>query len=239
MIVDSLESGSLMIPFKQAFKHASASRAATQTLMVTVRTADGTRGFGEGCPRDYVTAETLATAARFIREHRADWLATLQEMTDVAEWSIRHRREIDANPAAWTAVELALLDLCGRVHGRPAEALLGLEPLAGQFRYTAVLGDMGLGEFEAQLARYRLLEFREFKIKLTGDRGRDRARVKALVCAGVPPGAVRADANNLWPDADTAIRDLAALDFPFLAVEEPLRVGDYAGMSRLAQALHT
>ncbi len=239
MIVASLESGALVIPFKLAFNHASASRAATQTLMVVARSEDGVNGFGEGCPREYVTAETLASTTRFISAHRSDWLAGLHDVHDLVEWNNRHRVEIDARPAAWTAVELALLDLCGRVEGRPAEALLGLAPVAGSFRYTAVLGDMSLGHFEAQLAQYLRMAFCEFKIKLTGDRARDRARVQALMRAGVAPDAVRADANNLWHDADTAIGDLAALDYPFFAVEEPLQAGDFSGMRRLARALDT
>lgn len=239
MMVASLESGALLIPFKLAFNHASASRAATQTLMVVARSKDGINGFGEGCPREYVTAETLATTTRFIAAHRADWLAGLYDVQGLADWGNRHRVEIDAHPAAWTAVELALLDLCGRVQGRPAEALLGLAPLTGSFRYTAVLGDMSLDQFEAQLARYLGMEFREFKIKLSGDRARDRSRVQALRRAGVAPDAVRADANNLWNDADTAIRDLAALDYPFFAVEEPVRAGDFSAMRRLALALDT
>jgi L-alanine-DL-glutamate epimerase-like enolase superfamily enzyme len=239
MIVESLESGALVIPFKLAFNHASASRAATQTLMVVARSDDGVNGFGEGCPREYVTAETLATTTRFIASHRSDWLAGLHDVHDLVDWSNSNRVEIDARPAAWTAVELALLDLCGRVEGRPAEALLGVAPLAGSFRYTAVLGDMSLSHFEAQLTQYLRMEFCEFKIKLTGDRARDRARVQALTRAGVRPDSVRADANNLWKDDDTAIRDLAALDYPFFAVEEPLRTGDYSGMRRLALALDT
>ena len=182
----------------------------------------------------------LASTSRRKRSaHRADWLAGLHDVQDLADWGNCHRVEIDAHPAAWTAVELALLDLCGRVEGRPAEALLGLAPLTGSFRYTAVLGDMSLDQFEAQLARYLGMEFREFKIKLSGDRARDRSRVQALRRAGVAPDAVRADANNLWNDADTAIRDLAALDYPFFAVEEPVRAGDFSAMRRLALALDT
>jgi L-Ala-D/L-Glu epimerase len=239
MNLASLESGTLAIPFKLAFNHASASRAATQTVMVVARTEDGLSGFGEGCPREYVTSENLATTTRFMAAHRSAWQREVHDVHDLMDWHCRHRVEIDAHPAAWTAVELALLDLCGRVEGRPAEALLGLPPLAGRFRYTAVLGDMSLGRFETQLAEYLRMEFCDFKLKLTGDRVRDRARVQALMRAGVAPEAVRADANNLWHDADTAIQDLAALDYPFFAVEEPLRSGDFSGMRRLARALDT
>ena len=89
------------------------------------------------------------------------------------------------------------------------------------------------------MAHYVKAGFSDFKIKLSGDRTRDLAKVNALAALGLAPQAVRADANNLWADAAAAIGDLKALGFPFSAVEEPLRAGDYAGMRQIASALDT
>ncbi|HEX7812147.1 MAG TPA: enolase C-terminal domain-like protein, partial [Burkholderiales bacterium] len=102
------------------------------------------------------------------------------------------------------------------------------------FRYTAVLGDSAAKRFEAELARYRQAGFRDFKIKLSGNPGRDLDKVALLKAAGIAPEAVRADANNLWTDDEDAIRFLSSLDYPFKALEEPLRAGDHAGMNRIA-----
>ncbi len=55
-----------------------------------------------------------------------------------------------------------------------------------------------------------------------------------LKAAAVAPQAVRADANNLWSEADDAIRFLASLEYGFGALEEPLKAGDHAGMDRIA-----
>jgi L-alanine-DL-glutamate epimerase-like enolase superfamily enzyme len=74
---------------------------------------------------------------------------------------------------------------------------------------------------------------------LTGDAARDLTKVQTLKAAGIAPTAVRADANNLWREPSQAIRALTALDFPFVAVEEPLAAGDYRGMQRIAAALGT
>jgi L-alanine-DL-glutamate epimerase-like enolase superfamily enzyme len=239
MILESIEASELAIPFKVAFKHASAERTTTQALWVEARAQDDATGFGEGCPREYVTAESLRSASAFISAHLRDWLGSIRDLGTLADWTARNRGEIDANPAAWTAVELALLDLIGKVEGKPVESLLGLQQIAGSFRYTAVLGDAAPRQFDAQLAHYLKAGFRDFKVKLSGARARDLAKVRALAAAGVPAQAVRADANNLWSDADTAIGHLRALDFPFLALEEPLRAGDYEGMRRIALALDT
>ncbi len=55
----------------------------------------------------------------------------------------------------------------------------------------------------------------------------------------MPAPSARADANNLFGDARAAITHLAALDYPFFAIEEPVRAGDFAGMREIARALDT
>ncbi len=239
MKLHSIKPSILSIPFVQAFKHASAERSATQALWVEARDAGGLAGYGEGCPREYVSGEDLATAQTFVAVHGEDWLMQIHDMDSLRAWVAGHAAEIDANPAAWTAVELALLDLLGREQGCAIEKLLGLKVLSGRFRYTAVLGDASPQAFEAQVARYRQVGFTSFKIKLSGDRVRDRAKVRSLSAAGITSDAVRADANNLWDDAGVATDYLRALDYHFMALEEPLRAGDRTGMDQLAQALNT
>ncbi len=239
MVIDSITARTLHIPFKAAFVHASASRAATQTIWVTASTENGTVGVGEGCPREYVTGESVATALAFVAAHDRDLQASISDVASLSKWTEFHRGEIDAQPAAWAAVELALLDLIGQEGGRTIESLLDLPHLAGRFRYTAVLGDTATAAFEAQLGRYVSAGFRDFKVKLCGDLVRDQSKVKALLAAGIAETAVRADANNLWSDADRAVRYLDALGFRFTALEEPLRTGDFAGMRRVSQALNT
>ena len=237
MILDSIEASALAIPFNVAFRHASAERATTQALWVEARTRDGAVGFGEGCPREYVTAESMRSARTFVAAHRRDWLESIRDVGELTDWVARHRADIDANPAAWTAVELALLDLIGKAESKPIESLLGVQQIAGCFRYTAVLGDSPARQFEAQLALYLEAGFRDFKIKLSGERKRDLAKVRTLAASGISPKAVRADANNLWRDSNVAISELRALDFPFFALEEPLQAGDYEGMHRMALAI--
>jgi L-alanine-DL-glutamate epimerase-like enolase superfamily enzyme len=237
-MIEIIRSQPLAIPFRQSFRHASATRAATQAIWVTV-SGGGIAGHGEGCPREYVTGESVASAQQFITAHAETWRKAIRDVDDLRRWVHVHEREIDANPAAWTAVELAILDFFAKVRGSAVESLLGLPPLSGKFFYTAVLGDAPASEFEAQLARYCEAGFRGFKIKLAGDAERDLAKVQHLQAAGIAPVSVRGDANNLWRDANIATAAVESLRYPFLALEEPLRPGDYAGMAHMAQALGT
>jgi L-alanine-DL-glutamate epimerase-like enolase superfamily enzyme len=237
--IASLELKPLRIPFRVAFKHASAERNETQAVLAIAKFADGLTGYGEGCPRDYVTGETDASVAGFFETHRHDIESTVTDLPSLRALCDRHEPDIDKNPAAWCALELALLDLFAKQDNRPVESLLGLPPLAGPFVYSAVLGAMGAKQFAETLGRYRKLGLRDYKIKLSGDAERDRGNIAVLRAAGLAPARVRADANNLWSDHDVARDYLRSLDFPFVAIEEPLRPGRFDDLARLAESLAT
>src|SRR5688572_28657337 len=110
----SIDASALSIPFKTSFRHASAERSSTQTIWVSATDSNGVIGFGEGCPREYVTTETLATAQEFIARHKSAWLDCIHDIQSLSDWVSAHKLEIDANPAAWTAVELSILDVLGK-----------------------------------------------------------------------------------------------------------------------------
>jgi L-alanine-DL-glutamate epimerase-like enolase superfamily enzyme len=239
MMLRSIDARALMLPFHTVFRHASATRASSETIWVEACDASGRIGYGEGCPRRYVTGESVATTLAFIESHRKSWLHDVVDLPGLARWADQHRHAIDPDPAAWCAVELAMLDLLASGRDVSIEALLGLPPLAGTFRYTAVIGDAMPSALETQLATYVAHGFQHFKIKLSGDADRDRAKVYALVAAGVRPEAVRVDANNLWRDADTAIAYFKELRFPFAAIEEPLAPRDWSGLQRITDRLGT
>ncbi|MDH3737893.1 MAG: hypothetical protein OER92_01780, partial [Alphaproteobacteria bacterium] len=78
-----------------------------------------------------------------------------------------------------------------------------------------------------------------FKIKVSGDRARDRRKIAALRYRGTENVRVRLDANNLWSTADDCIAALHDLSFPLFAVEEPLRAGDLSGFAEVARHCRT
>lgn len=239
MRILSLTLHSLRIPFRVAFKHASAERNITQSALVIACSETGLMGYGEGCPRDYVTGETDASVIAFFEQHREDLLARVTDLPTLREWCQDHEQDIDNNPAAWCALELALLDLFARHNQQPVEEMLGLPPLAGPFVYSAVLGATDAKQFAETLARYQKIGMRDFKIKLSGDAGRDRSNLSVLRATDIVPTQVRADANNLWTDPIVAQDYLKALDYRFAAIEEPLGPGQFADLAALGELLGT
>jgi L-alanine-DL-glutamate epimerase-like enolase superfamily enzyme len=239
MELEAILATTLAIPFTASFKHASAERSKTQSLWVEARSRAGLTGFGEGCPREYVSAEDLSSALAFVGAHRSDWIQRIHDLESLRHWMAGHGADIDANPAAWAAVELAVLDLLGKEQRCSVDALLGLAEISGRFTYTAVLGDSEPQRFRAQMQRYQALGLANYKIKLCGDLVRDRGKVRALTEAGISADLVRADANNLWRDVSEASIYINALDYRFSALEEPLAAGDYAGLRELGRHLDT
>ena len=237
MKIARLDTFRFPVPFKQVFRHASASRASAENVIVAAHSSDGAVGYGEGCPRTYVTGESIASANDFIARHRQSISERVQSLDDLRRWIDDHTAEIDANPAAFCSIELALLDLLGHSEKRSVEALLGLPALRGAFQYSAVLGDSPRLIYWLQLRRYWNAGFRDFKIKVSGDRARDQRKIAAIRTRG--EARLRIDANNLWTTADDCIGALQELSISLFAVEEPLSAGDLPGFAEVARACGT
>ena len=232
MRIERLDVYSFPMPFKAVFRHASASRSRAENLIVAARSTDGITGYGEGCPRDYVTGETVEGGAAFIRRYAQ---AIAHEVTDAASlpaWADAHRDEVDEHPAAFCAIELAVLDLLGKAASVPVEDVLGVPRLDEGFTYSAVLGDSPYLVYRLQLFRYRRKGFTDFKVKVSGDLERDRRKLRVFEKKQL---RVRLDANNLWASADDCIEHLNALGGGVFAVEEPLTAGDLAGFERVSE----
>lgn len=235
--IDTFRIRELCIPFKSTFTHASASRAETSSVWVEALGGGGVEGQGEACPRSYVTGETIASARAFVARHGASLCDEVVDLESLRRWMAAHVAEIDANPAAWCAVELACLDAFGRSNGQTVEAVLGLPPLAGSFMYTAVVGDSEPAAFHAMVQRYARLGFQDFKVKLSADVERERQKLSAFSPLREDGVRVRADANNLWSTASEAVEALRRLAFDWYALEEPIRANQYEELSALADAI--
>jgi len=130
-----------------------------------------------------------------------------------------------------------LLDRWGQEHGQSIEAFLNLQELTGKFQYSAVLGTENVATFEKQAQQFSALEFCDFKVKVTGNLENDRQKIEFLNNLLIKNLRIRLDANNQWKTAADAVTYLKCLQYPFMAIEEPLQVGDYDGCRQISQQL--
>lgn len=235
--IDRLSLIPVRIPFKTAFRHASAERRETCSVWVNAYAKNGVSGHGEGCPRTYVTNESIESAQVFLDSQQSSITGAITDLTSLGSWIKQHEAEIDTNPAAWCAIELALLDAMGKETNRSVETLLGLEALSAPFRYSAVLGDADPETFEKHYHQYREYGFTDFKIKLSGDFQRDKRKITIL--RRDLNSRVRVDANNLWHHPHEVIDYMRAFDYPLFAIEEPLTHNRYGQLLDIAESLDT
>ncbi len=239
--VISLHFSELRVPLKATFRQASAARTHGESLWVEAA-RDGHRGYGEGCPRAYVTGETRASCRQWI----GSWQETIQSectsLDALRNWLAEHAADIDASPSVWCAIESALLDLFARERDQSVEALLGLTPPGGPHVYSAVLGNDEPWKTRFLIDQYCILGVTDFKVKLGGDLEVDTQKLRSIAeltsWHGVTTHRVRVDANNLFAETpDRALDYLRSLDCDFFGVEEPVRPRDVETHSRISVGL--
>lgn len=238
----------IRIPLKRPIKHASHTRDYTDSLLAMCRLPDGTTGWGEGLPRDYVTGETVQGALDLLRESgipgqlRAN---SWREAMDSAE-ALRLRpvpgdsRGIGGN-AARCAVELAWLDACGRKFGQGLDTVvpaLAPELHAPQttVRYSVVITS-AKGRKLKWLARlYGCAGFRQVKVKVGIEGQDDLARLTEVRRIMGQAMGVRIDANEAWT-TEKAVTELNRLKCVGLEwVEQPCPVEANGGLREVRAA---
>ena len=236
--IDNATLKTLEIPFKISFKHASADRDKTESVLVEMRSSNGTVGYGESCPRSYVTGENIESLKNFFHIHIESFKCEVFDLESANQWMSKHVDSIDKNPAAMCAIEMAFIDLLAKENQKSVEGMLEIPELQGKFRYTAVLGDSGFETFCKVLDRYKSMGFTDFKVKLSGDIKRDTEKCVELNRQLDDTARIRFDANNLWENYKETVRYLHQLEVEYFAVEEPLKPNRYEELQKLSSEMH-
>src|ERR1041385_4254993 len=94
------------LPFRFSFGHSLASRRSTQNLLIRVSLSDGSVGYGEGVPRDYVTGETPESALTALTDHLAPLIVgrDVRGMDDLLALLQTVASGVRQNLAAWCAL---------------------------------------------------------------------------------------------------------------------------------------
>jgi muconate cycloisomerase len=231
------------IPLRRTIRHATHVRTETDNLLVRCALEDGTTGYGEGVPRDYVTGETIDSALALLQA--SDLGAQLEACRDFAHAvALAERLRLAAVPgddrdcqgnAARCAVELALLDAWGQRFGQPLSAVTSL--LAREIydprpvvRYSGALTGARGWKAPVYALILRLYRFRDVKVKV-GMAGMDDLRRLRAIRRGLGRGIdLRIDANEAWSAAEAAERIKALQPCGLSAVEQPVPHAEVAAL---------
>lgn len=235
MKVVELTAYHVRIPLRKVIRHASHTRSSTDNVIVRCVLEDGTEGFGEGVPREYVTGETIDSALALLRQ--SDLAAQLEPCRDFGSAvALAERVQMASIPgdergcrgnAARCAVELALLDAYGRKYREPLSQVSKL--LAGDLhhprewvRYSGAITSARGFKLRWSTLRLRVYNFRQIKVKVGIPGHDDVKRLRTIRRRVGRKMDLRIDANEAWPAAEAAARIQELLPFRITSVEQPV-----------------
>ena len=226
------------IPLKKVIRHASHTRDASENLVVQCRLADGTVGYGEGVPRDYVTGETVQSGLELLGG--TDWSGQLSQPASFAE-ALQMARDfaLPAAPgdergcvgnAARCAAELALLDAFGQYFGVSLITVAGQLPACTEIaeqrdhcRYSgAITSKKTLRREILSACKLFFGGFKHCKVKV-GTAGQDDPRRLAVFRKILGRRMdFRIDANEAWSSQNVVDKIRELEPFGITAVEQPV-----------------
>jgi muconate cycloisomerase len=252
MRVVELTAYHVRIPLVRPIRHASHARTSTDNLVVRCVLDDGTEGFGEGVPREYVTGETIDSALDLLRQ--SDLAARMEPCADfAAAVGMAERLALAPVPgddrqcqgnAARCAVELALLDAFGRRCGEPLSRVTHLlapdlyEP-SEDVRYSYVVTSARGFKLLMVCLLLRAYRFRQVKVKV-GIAGYDDVRRLRAIRRRLRRNVdLRIDANEAWSPSEAVGRIGELEPFGVTSVEQPVPHADVAALAEIRQQVRT
>lgn len=235
MKITAVEAIPFAIPYVKPLKFASGEVHTADHVLVRVHTGDGVVGIAEAPPRPFTYGETQAGIIAVINQLFAPALIGLS----LTEREVAHARmaRTVGNPAAKSAVDMAIWDALGRTLELPVTSILG--GYTDRMRVSHMLGFDDPAAMVDEAVKIRELHgINTFKVKV----GRrpvtlDTAVVRALRDHFGDAVELYVDANRGWTAAESlrAMQEMADLDLLF--AEELCPADDVLGRRWLVDRL--
>jgi L-Ala-D/L-Glu epimerase len=251
-MIDQIDVYSVSIPMRRPFSHAAKARHSSDSVLLCVRVGEA-RGFGEGAPRSYVTGETteggvaaLARADIMELGRRIDWESFEGVVESLVALDLPKLLSLDGrrSPAAACALETAILDVAGRMHGRPMSDAFKLAGLGGDMVLSvpravtpSLTIDLSTSPDEVMRREPGLAAgaVRHVKVKVGGDAVQGVARLRRLRELIGDEIAISLDANCAWELRQTLTCCAALRDLSVAWIEEPFAPRDWGALRRLRE----
>ena len=238
MKITDIELGMLRVPLKTPFKTALRTVETVEDIVVLVRTDSGHTGHGEAPPTAVITGDTHCSIVEAIERHIKPRLIG-QDISNLNHICGLIQNSMERNTSAKAAVEIAVYDLWGQLHGAPLYQMLGGgDPvITTDITISVDHIDKMVADSIAAVER----GFDSLKIKVGKDIGVDIERVKAIHAAVEGRALLRLDANQGWT-AKQAVYAMHALEDAGVLLElleQPVKAADIEGLKYVTERVHT
>ncbi|MET8824280.1 enolase C-terminal domain-like protein [Streptomyces sp. NPDC004610] len=215
MKIVGIEAIPFAIPYAKPLKFASGEVHVAEHVLVRVHTDEGLTGTAEAPPRPYTYGETQESIVAVIEKIFAPQILGL---TPLEREAVHERLDRTVgNPAAKSALDMALWDILGQAAGMPVSGLLG--GYTDRMRVSHMVGFAPVGDMVADAIRIRdTYGITTFKVKV----GRKPYTEDVAACRGLrealgPDIDLYIDGNRGWSASDSAraLREMADLGLTF------------------------
>ncbi|MER6910368.1 enolase C-terminal domain-like protein [Streptomyces sp. NPDC000594] len=215
MKITGIETIPFAIPYRKPLRFASGEVHTAEHVLVRVHTDSGLTGTAEAPPRPYTYGETQESIVAVIDRVFAPQLLGLCALERETVHALLDRTV--GNPAAKSALDMALWDILGQAAGVPVATLLG--GWTDRMRVSHMVGFAPAGAMVTEALRIReTYGITTFKVKV----GRrpytdDVTACRALREALGPEAELYIDGNRGWTAAESAraLREMADLGLTF------------------------
>jgi L-alanine-DL-glutamate epimerase-like enolase superfamily enzyme len=239
-LVSKVQFWHMEIPFQKPFKHALKERTSSESVFLKVTLSDGTVGYGEALPRDYVTGESVESVMRTLKNNLLPDLMLMPagalSASDVENLSRRWLESPQTRDSltAIGAVELALVDALSKRSGKTVYEWLGVSPQSKAIRYSMVLSCGDEKKLLKHVLLSRLLMINDLKLKVTANAEDTRSALRVI--RKIHPSAnLRVDANCDWDVAQSAEHMRMMQDFGVQSVEQPFAKNNIDDAAKLVR----
>jgi len=235
LMIRRIDAIPVALPLKSPMKMADITITKAENLLVRIESADGLVGWGEAPSAPTMTGDTLGGLVAAVRDHLAPQLIGKDANAD---HRAQLQRSLVGNSGAHSAVEMALLDLLGRVTGKRLIDLVG-RPLRQRVSPMWLLGNATVEADIAEAQAKRAEGFNFFKLKIGVKPIAEEIAAAHAIRKALPDAALCADANCGLTLAAARRYAERTRDAKLAFIEQPLPVGDVAGLKVLARAIKT
>lgn len=238
MKINEIKIGKVSIPLKKPFKTALRQVNSAEDIIIKMVADTDAIGYGNAPPTAVITGDSQDSVIAAIRDTIGPKLIgmdvdNLELIMTTIDTAMLH------NNSAKAALDMAVYDLFGQLHGLP------LYQLFGGYRSTMTTDltisvnapeEMVRDSLEAVAEGYT-----ELKLKVGTDAALDIKRVKAIREAVGNAISLRLDANQGWnpKEAVRTIRQFEELGLAIELIEQPVKAYDFEGLKYVTDHVET
>ena len=221
----------LQIPLRFQFAQANHVAKRSNSILVELETERGILGFGESCPRPYVTGECPSSVSSDLKGIRTLlWQKEFIELEDIEGFICDHLA-VKVGPAALCALELALLDSWSKTYRQPLIEALGGQ-IKEEFRYTGVIPTGNFAPLEPFLSKF---SFPRIKLKMGSNLKENLARIDHIQNIYGSRIPIQADINTAWSWEDALEQIPTLMKRGIRIFEQPFLPKFDEGMGKLTE----